>query len=87
MAIKLDRSVEAVMSFMENNVEADRLVRVATAVATLAETVWGDQFFLNRDRLVTFIPESSREQLSIATQLHPAMACVGDGSEVAKDTR
>jgi len=87
MTIKLDRSVEAVMDFMERNVEADRLVRVASAVASLAPTVWGDQVPLDKDRLVTFIPESSHEQRSIATQLHPERACADDGSAAAVGSR
>lgn len=87
MTIKLDRNVEAVMSFMEQNVEADRLVRVASAVASLAPTVWGDQVPLVRDQLVTFIPEQIHEQLSIATQSDPARVCAGDGSEEGMDNR
>lgn len=87
MTIKLDHSVEAVMNFMERNVEADRLVRVAMAVASLAPTVWGDQVPLGRDRLIKFTPESSHEQLSTAIQLDPVRECAGDGSEAGMDNR
>jgi len=87
MTMKLDRNVEAVMEFLERNVEADKLVRVATTVATLAPIIWGNQVPLGIDRLVTFIPESCHEQLSTATQLHPVQVCAGDGSAVASDTQ
>jgi len=65
---------------MQANVEMDKLVRTARIVASLAPVIWGDHCSLGRDCLLTFIPESSREQLSTATQLLPELSCAGGGS-------
>jgi hypothetical protein len=81
VTIKLDRNVEAVLGFMDQNVEADKLIQVAEAVASLAPILWSRSDVLERCPLASFKPLSIREQLSTATQLDPVRECVGDGSE------
>jgi hypothetical protein len=81
MAIKLDCNLEKVLSFMERNVEADKLVRTAALVAALAPLLWGETSSLS-ERALTLMPESFREQLSTAT-ISAAAGCAGDGSGAA----
>jgi len=86
MGIKVDRDVETVLEFMERNVEADKLTRVAETVALLAPVLWFEFDILEKNSLVSFRPESNRGQQSTAIQLPPVRACACDGSEEVKDT-
>lgn len=81
MEIGIDPSVGKVLEFMERNVEADRLVRVAAAIAAIAPVLWSDVVPLGRNPALFLSPESSRGQRSTATQLHPVRECASDGSE------
>jgi hypothetical protein len=40
MEIEIDRDLEAVLEFMERNVEARKLASVAAAIASLAPVLW-----------------------------------------------
>ncbi len=79
MPIKLDCDVEKVLTFMESNVEADKLVRTAALVAALAPLLWGEPSSLISERPLTLMSESFREQLSTARQL-AGKGCAGDDS-------
>jgi hypothetical protein len=41
MTIAIDRSVEEVLTFMQSNIQADRLIAVSEAVAGIAPLIWG----------------------------------------------
>jgi hypothetical protein len=59
----------------------------AKAAASLAPILWADQLPLERDSLLTLVPELRHEQLATAGQLHPAQVCAGDGSGEAVDNQ
>lgn len=40
MNLKLDSDVQAVLEFMQKNIPCDRLIGVATSVATVSQILW-----------------------------------------------
>jgi hypothetical protein len=86
MGLILEPDVEMVLQFMEKNVDSRRLVRVATAVSSLATIMWSNICTLELTRTATLRSECSHEQLSIATQSDPERASAGDGSVAEMDT-
>jgi hypothetical protein len=85
MPLKLDRDVDAVLEFMERNIEARKLVRVARAVVGLAPFLWGDYQPLQQEKLVMLMPGSRHEQLSVATESRLGQAYVHGDSVVEGD--
>lgn len=71
-----------VLEFMEQNIAMEKLGRVAAGIATLAPILWRGGKILQTKNLGSFRPGSRHEQPATATKLHPAQACVGDGSAV-----
>jgi|SRR5581483_2420099 len=80
--IAIDRDVKLVLEFIESNVPADKLVRVATAVAALAHVLWSELVPLERYPILS-ITESNCAQQSVATESRLAPQYVGDDSGVA----
>ena len=82
--LSVDADVKAVLEFMERNVPANKLVRVAAAAASLAPILWSELVPLERTPVLSLSPESSHGQQSIATQSCLGRGCAhGDPAEVA----
>jgi hypothetical protein len=87
MEISVDADVKTVLEFMERNVAADKLLRVAAAVGALAPILWSELTPLQRSPVLSLSPECSHEQRLIATQSRLAEPCAGDDSVVAADSQ
>ncbi|HTM87912.1 MAG TPA: hypothetical protein VL155_06910 [Terriglobales bacterium] len=77
-ALAVDVDVYSVLDFMEKEVAAGKLVRVAAAVAALAPILWSELVPLVRNQMLSLTPEFGHVQRSTATQSFPVPACAND---------
>ena len=85
MEISIDCDVRAVLEFMERNVIADKLLRVAAAVSSLAPVLWSDLTPLQRCPVLS-LTERNHAQQSVATQSRLEQHCERDGSVAEADS-
>ena len=79
MTLRTDPNMQAVLQFMEMNVEADKLIDVAMTIALLAPILWPKVERLERKAPLLRL-EYNHEQRSTATQSLPVQVDVDDGS-------